>query len=107
MKNNESVIAKQAVAQLAEYLLGDDTGQQLVAQLIKISRGHHINLLLWLTLKSLKTIIIGNIPAKPIEFDLSNFMLKLCGFSFFSALLTSFLIKSISPHLNDNQWRLM
>jgi len=107
MKNNESDIAKQVIAQLAEALWGYNIGQQLVAQLVKILRGDHINLLLGLTLTSLKTIIIVNIPAKPIEFDLSNFMLKLCGFSFFSPLLTSFLIKNISPHLNNNQWRLM
>jgi hypothetical protein len=105
MKKNESDIGKQAVAQLAEYLWGDDIGQQLVAQLVKISRGDYINLLLGLTLRSLKTIIIGNIPAKPIEFDLSNFMLKLCGFSFFSALLLPFL-KNIPPVVNNN-WRLM
>lgn len=52
-----------------------------------------INLLLLLTLSSLKTNIICNIPAKPMGFDLSKFMLKLCGFSFFYALITSSYLK--------------
>ncbi|AQQ00640.1 hypothetical protein B0W48_12980 [Pseudoalteromonas aliena] len=52
-----------------------------------------INLLLLLTLSSLKTNIIRNIPAKPMGFDLSKFMLKLCGFSFFYALITSSYLK--------------
>lgn len=52
-----------------------------------------INLLLLLTLPSLKTNIIRNIPAKPMCFDLSKLMLKLCGFSFFYALITTSYLK--------------
>jgi len=41
---------------------------------------------LLLTLLSLKIIIISNIPAKPSKFVITNLMLKLCGFSFSTAL---------------------
>lgn len=78
-------------------------GQQLVAQLVKIVWVDNINLLFWLTLMPLKTIILVNTPAKPMEFDLSNFMLKLCGFSFFSGLLISFLTIKVSRRFTKKE----
>ncbi len=44
------------------------------------------NVYFMLTFASLKSTIIDNIPAKPMKFVFSNLMLKLCGFSFSSAL---------------------
>ncbi|MFT7682419.1 MAG: hypothetical protein ACI935_001893 [Moritella dasanensis] len=81
-------------------------GQQLVAQLVTLLWKKHINLCFLLTLTSLKTILVGNTPAKPMEFDLSNFMLKLSGFSFFYALLISPTSKYSSQVVNNHE-RLM
>lgn len=66
---------------------------KLTSWWVKVQQITIINLLLLLTLPSLKTNIIRNIPAKPMGFDLSKFMLKLCGFSFFYALITSSYLK--------------
>ena len=65
-------------------------GKQVVVQLVKRVWTGNIHLLLGLILMPLKTIILVNTLAKPMKFDLSNFMLKSCGFSFFSGLFTSF-----------------
>lgn len=49
----------------------------------------------------LKTNILINILVKPMKFDLSNFMLKLCGFSFFYALLIFLRVKKVSLIVNE------
>jgi hypothetical protein len=90
MEKNESAITKQAVA-------------QLVIEVCSVNINPHF----MLTQRSFKTIILGNTPAKPMEFDLSNFMLKLCGFSFFSTLLIPLFIKNSFSTLSHNQWRLL
>ena len=93
MENNQSEIATQAVAQLVETPFGDEIGQQLVAQLVNISWADTINLLFGLPLSLLKIILSFNIPAKPMGFELSNFMLKSCGFSFFNLFIISLVTK--------------
>jgi hypothetical protein len=107
MENNESAITKQAVAQLVEIPLAHKIDQPTVAQLVTIVWSDNINPHFMLTQRAFKTIILGNTPAKPMEFDSSNFMLKLCGFSFFSALLIPLFIKNSFSTLSHNQWRLL
>lgn len=80
---------------------------KLTSWWVKAQQKTIINLLLLLTLPSLKTNIIRNIPAKPMGFDLSKFMLKLCGFSFFYALIASSYLKYISQLVKSVDRELM
>lgn len=107
INNYELVITTQLVSRLKERKLPHKNKRQPVYQLLKIESSLNIIFLLGLTLMILKDSLLINIPAEPREFDLSNSMLKLCGFSFFSALLISLFTINQTSMLHNNQWRLV